>query len=60
VSQAQQTIEELEDTIDLERFTALEEEFESPEDVEEKQKQAEQFIESFFGNYTLLQGGWRT
>ena len=29
VSQAQQTIEELEDTVDLERFTALEEEFES-------------------------------
>lgn len=60
VSQAQQTIEELEDTVDLERFTALEEEFESPEEVEEKQKQAEQFIEGFFGDYTLLQGGWRT
>lgn len=59
MSRAQHTIEELEDTIDLERFTALEKEFESPEDVEEKQKHAEQFIENFFGDYTLLQGGWR-
>lgn len=59
VTQAQQTVEELKDQVDLERFTAIEREFESPEEVEEMQKQAEQFIESFFGDYGLLQDGWR-
>lgn len=53
------TIEELEGSIDLPRFHLLEQQFRTPDQAQQSQKQSEQYVENFFGDYTLLQNGWR-
>ena len=53
------TIEELEGSIDLPRFHVLEQQFKTPDEAQQSQKQSEQYVENFFGDYTLLQNGWR-
>jgi hypothetical protein len=56
----QKKIKELEDSIDLPRFYTLEQQFDTPEEAKQLQKQSEQYVENFFGDYTLLQDGWRS
>lgn len=57
---AQKTVKELEGTVDLQQFQTLEHQFKSPEEAQQLQQQSEQYVESFFGDYTLLQDGWRS
>jgi len=54
------TIKELEDSIDLPRFYNLEQQFGPPDRAKQLQQESEQYVESFFGDYTLLQNGWRS
>lgn len=56
---AQKTLKELESTIDLPRFNLLNQKFLSMEKAKLLQKESEQYVENFFGDYTLLQDGWR-
>ena len=53
------TIEQLESNIDLPRFYNLEQQFKTLDGAKQSQKESEQYVESFFGDYTLLQDGWR-
>lgn len=59
VNRAKNTIKELEGNVDLERFRVVEKQFETIDQTRQAQKQSEQYIENFFGDYTLLQDGWR-
>ncbi|MBP6015294.1 MAG: hypothetical protein KA586_01095 [Candidatus Promineofilum sp.] len=59
-NEAQKTLKELESTIDLPRFHTLEQQFKTPDEAQQRQKESEQYVESFFGDYTLLQDGWRS
>lgn len=59
VKAAQQTVKQLQGDVDLVRFQTLEVQFETPERAKQAQEQSEQYIENFFGDYTLLQDGWR-
>jgi hypothetical protein len=56
----QRTNKELASTIDLPRFRMLEQQFTTPDEAKQLQKQSEQYVETFFGDYTLLQDGWRS
>ncbi len=60
VTRAKKAVKEIEDDVDLERFWTLENQFKTPDQARQAQKQAEQYIESYFGDYTLLQDGWRS
>lgn len=53
------TITELESNIDLPRFYMLERQFNTPDEALQRQKESEGYVENFFGDYTLLQNGWR-
>lgn len=53
------TVSELESEIDMQRFVALESQYKTPDEARQAQQRAEQYIERFFGDYTLLQDGWR-
>lgn len=57
---AQKTMKELESTIDLPRFNMLDQQFKTPDEALQRQKESEQYVESFFGDYSLLQDGWRS
>lgn len=56
----QKTIKELESGIDWPRFQILEQQFTTPDEARKRQQESEQYVENFFGDYTLLQDGWRS
>lgn len=58
-SATHKTIEQLESTIDLPRFYNLEQQFKTLDGAKESQRESEQYVERFFGDYTLLRDGWR-
>lgn len=51
-SATQKTIKQLESTIDLPRFNLLEQKFLSMDKAKQLQKESEQYVENFFGDYT--------
>lgn len=59
-NEAQKTLKELESTVDWPRFQMLEQQFKTPDEARQRQKESEQYVESFFGDYSLLQDGWRS
>ncbi len=57
--EAQKVVKELEGTLDLNRFLELDGQFKTEDVARAEQQQAEQYVEGFFGDYGLLQDGWR-
>lgn len=57
--EAQKVVKELEGTLDLNRFLELDGQFKTEDVARAEQQQAEQYVERFFGDYGLLQDGWR-
>lgn len=60
VDAAKKTVKALEGNVDLQRFHLLEQQFKTPNEAKQSQKQSEQYVENFFSDYTLLQDGWRS
>lgn len=58
--EAQKVVKELEGTLDLNRFLELDGQFKTEDVARAEQQQAEQYVEGFFGDYGLLQDGWRS